>query len=328
MTFYLFSVCDNCTQWLLDDLDYTTSRFSKIYSDFMTVDRIYELYKHIDGLNNQTIFLDNALNEYVKTQDKVKLISIEPFHAAHRTVLTLKREHLLEKIDEMNAEVANVKTDVDHRLQNLEKVTDNILDMIDDLDSTGTEHVEVKKALEEGSSEVQDIREIKMPVHKVLKIQQYCNDLLNFIRHLKQMNYMHPKDVQQDLDYFRKRLNDMRKYIHKTFDHIDQVENYSANVGDRIEDLRNSIRKINRYYNNTTEIKKYQNDIAKANLDFQETEQIYDTMMDSVDSFEDQLDVLEQKIDESNKENELRRVLRKAKEHADMLLKLAKDYNE
>lgn len=294
----------------------------------MTADRILELYKQVDILNNQTIHLDNALDKYIFVQDKASQLSIEPVHVVHRTALTLKREHLLEKVNELNNEVATIQDDVDYKLENIEKITDNILDMIDELDSTGTGHIEVKKALEEGINDVGYIRQIKIPTQDIYKVHKYCKELLGFIKHMKQMNYMHPKDVQQDLDYFRKRLNDMKKYIHKTFSNIAEVEKQFTSITKRIKALKMSIHNINDHFSDGKEINKHQEEITKAKMNYEVAQTNYDNLMDSVDYFEELLNKVEGKIDENNKENELKRVLKKAKEHADMLVKLAINYNE
>lgn len=328
--FFLFLIlgCDNCTQWLLEDLDDITSEFSEIYSDFMTADRILELYKHIDNLNNQTLFLDNALDKYIFLQDKITQIPMEPIHIAHRTALTLKREHLLKKVNDLNNEVINIQKDIDYKIMNIKKITDSILDMIDELDASGTGHIEIRKALEEGMHEVGHIRKIKIPTQEFYNIRKYCKELLNFIKHMKQMNYMHPKDVQQDLDYFRERLNDMKKYIHETFRNVGEVEEHFPMINKRIKSLKHSIQDINDHFSDSSIFMRQQEEFGKAKRDYEDAKQKYDNLMDSVDYFEELLSSVEDKIDESNKENELRRVLIKAKDHADMLVKLARDYNQ
>lgn len=294
----------------------------------MTADRIYQLYKYIDDLGNKTIELDDDLDDYIKIQARAKMLSIEPFHIAHRTALTLKREHVFEKVKKLNEEISNIKNGVDRTMLDLEKIFDTIDETIEELDNSGTGHVEVKNALKEGTNAVEEIRQLHTPIKETRKVEKYCRSLLNFIQQLKDGSYIQPKDIREDLEYFRKKMHDMKKYIHKTFTHINEVEEYSVHLNQRIKNLKKAIKQIEDFKEEIAEMEDYEDNIEDANIYLQEAQKNYNVIINSVDDFEDVLNRIEDKIEESNKEQELKKVLRAAKEHADMLVKLAKDYNE
>lgn len=320
--------CDNCTQWLLNELDNMKIEFSEIYNDYMNADPIYELYKKLDEIDNRTVELEDLYDDYVYIQDKTKQLSIEPVNELHKVALTLKREHVFGKVKKLNIEINRIKDESERIMDNLEKMFESIEQTIEDLDNSGTEHIEVKNALMEGEEELNVIRKIQVPISDFKKVKNYCFDLLSFIKQLNEDNYINPKDIKQDFDYFRKRINDIKKYIHKSFNNIHEVEKQTMNLDKRIVALKNAIEEIEDMQEDLMELEDLQEDLHESNDMLLEATKKYNDMINSIDTFDDLLTRVEERIDESNKAHELQRVLKAAREHADMLVKLAKDYNQ